>query len=329
MHEPVIDPEFAGLVPALTEEEFAQLERNIVADGRIRDALVVWSGENILLDGHHRHAIAHKHLIPYRVNQLNFLSREAAILWVVNNQLGRRNLTPAQVSYLRGKEYNAAKKPRGGDRRSKGQFDPLIEGGRSKGQTDPLIEGSTAEKLAEKHKVSERTIKRDGEFAEAVDAAPPEVKAAVLNGEAPKATVTQPATEPEPAVAVDGWGIPIQECAAAAFEARPLFDEILTLLRRAGRLYKQLADHPGGAYLCKYGTSINTRTGYKSRGITNAISSLEDCRPTYTVCPYAHNPHAPHPENCSLCYGLGWIPPLPKNRVSEELIAAVKAKFGV
>jgi hypothetical protein len=37
---------------------------------------------------------------------------------MIANQLGRRNLTPAQKSYLRGKRYNLEKGARGGDQKS-------------------------------------------------------------------------------------------------------------------------------------------------------------------------------------------------------------------
>lgn len=58
-----IDNEFQNLIPPLTDEEFAQLETNILRDG-IRDALITWHG--ILIDGHNRYRIAQKHGLTYR-----------------------------------------------------------------------------------------------------------------------------------------------------------------------------------------------------------------------------------------------------------------------
>ena len=52
-----IDQEFKDLIPALTEEEYKQLEANILSEG-IRDSLLVWNG--ILIDGHNRYEIATK-----------------------------------------------------------------------------------------------------------------------------------------------------------------------------------------------------------------------------------------------------------------------------
>jgi DNA-binding XRE family transcriptional regulator len=84
--------------------------------------------------------------------------------WIINNQLGRRNLTPEQTSYLRGKRYNLEKLRVG---RPLDKLD----------QNDPI---STADRLADEYKVSAPTIKRDGQFAEAVDTLSPEQMKQVL-----------------------------------------------------------------------------------------------------------------------------------------------------
>ena len=90
-----IDPEFRDLIPRPSDEEFAQLEANILAAGEITDPLVVWKGRGILLDGHNRYAIAEQHgLTQYQVYESEELpDRQAAIRWIARRQLGRRNLT--------------------------------------------------------------------------------------------------------------------------------------------------------------------------------------------------------------------------------------------
>ena len=45
-----IDPEVESKIPPLTNDELTQLEENILADGSVRDPLVLWQG--ILVDGH-------------------------------------------------------------------------------------------------------------------------------------------------------------------------------------------------------------------------------------------------------------------------------------
>lgn len=93
----IVDPEFRQLIPPLTPDERAQLEANLLADG-CRDALVVWAGENILLDGHNRLDICQAHGIDLEFVELELADRDAAMLWIEENQLGRRNLTLDQLT---------------------------------------------------------------------------------------------------------------------------------------------------------------------------------------------------------------------------------------
>lgn len=86
-----IDNEFRALIPPLSADEYAQLEANIIADG-CRDPLVVWDGT--LIDGHNRHKICTERGIPYATKEHAFADRDAAIIWIIENQFGRRNLTP-------------------------------------------------------------------------------------------------------------------------------------------------------------------------------------------------------------------------------------------
>ena len=84
-----IDKEFESLIPPLSSEEFQQLEENCVEEG-IRDALITWNG--VLIDGHNRFKIAAKHGLPWDEKKMEFADRDEAKLWIIRNQLGRRNL---------------------------------------------------------------------------------------------------------------------------------------------------------------------------------------------------------------------------------------------
>lgn len=90
---PQVDPEFQALIPPLKPEERHQLEANIVAEG-CRDALVVWNG--VLLDGHNRLEICSRLKIPFRTLEIALPDREMAKLWILQTQVGRRNLSPDQ-----------------------------------------------------------------------------------------------------------------------------------------------------------------------------------------------------------------------------------------
>jgi len=103
-------------------------------------------GSFILLDGHNRYEICQQHGVEFSTVDLELPDRQAAINWIINNQLGRRNLHPDQASYLRGKRYNGEKRQDGGhgDQKSGNQIDNPIK---------------THERLAEEYKVSPATAR--------------------------------------------------------------------------------------------------------------------------------------------------------------------------
>jgi hypothetical protein len=175
MTEVIIDAEFAALCPPLTQEEYAGLEGSILKEG-CRDALIIWDGADILLDGHNRKHICDQFGIEYQVAYVELPDREAAIEWIIRNQLARRNLPPDAASLLRGRLYNARKANR---------EDNLVQN-KPKYQNDTSVD--TAKLLSAQLGVSAPTIKRDGAFAKAVDdIAPymPDITDMVMKGDAP------------------------------------------------------------------------------------------------------------------------------------------------
>ena len=89
-----IDAEFQALIPPLSDDERAQLEASLKAEG-CRDSLVAWrQGDTLtLIDGHNRYELCKKHGIEYKIIEREFDSREDVIVWMATNQLARRNLT--------------------------------------------------------------------------------------------------------------------------------------------------------------------------------------------------------------------------------------------
>lgn len=90
LSEVTINPEFKKLIPPLSKEEYAQLEKNIIQDG-CRDPLVTWN--NTLIDGHNRYEICVNHNIPFEVVKKEFESNDHILIWIIENQEGRRNLS--------------------------------------------------------------------------------------------------------------------------------------------------------------------------------------------------------------------------------------------
>jgi len=172
--EIIIDEEIKYLLPALDKETYRLLEENILLNG-CRDALVVW--DNILVDGYNRYKICTEHDVPFNTVNKEFVSREHVIIWVVSNQISRRNLSPIQLSYFRGRHYRA-------DKQIQGAYQQLSKE-EQKCQNDTFA-GSTATKLAEQYNVSGSTVIRDSKLSLGIDAigeVTPEAKQKILSGE--------------------------------------------------------------------------------------------------------------------------------------------------
>ena len=110
-HQIQVLAEFKNLIPPLQQEEFALLEQSILSEG-CREALIIWKkspSESILIDGHNRYEICQKHGIDFSFEIKYFGSLQEVQDWIIDNQLGRRNLSKEQASYLRGKKYNSEK----------------------------------------------------------------------------------------------------------------------------------------------------------------------------------------------------------------------------
>ena len=172
-----IDPEFEKVIPPLTKDEYHQLEENILDDGRIMMPIAVWG--DIIVDGHNRYRIACEYGdIPFSTTQLDFANRYEVIAWICKNQLGRRNLSDEQKTYLLGKRYSAEKQIEM-LRDENGRFTPL-------GQNDPTGESvRTSERIAKEIGKSEKYVRRADEYARALDLADsvcPGVKKEILLG---------------------------------------------------------------------------------------------------------------------------------------------------
>ena len=91
-----IDPELQSLLPPLSEGEYQQLEDNIVNNGYDKNfPIMVWKG--YIADGHNRYKICKDHNITdYTVTTLAYQTKEEVMEWMLDVQLGRRNLNKAQ-----------------------------------------------------------------------------------------------------------------------------------------------------------------------------------------------------------------------------------------
>lgn len=163
-----IDPEFAEKIPPLTKEEYEQLEANILADGVVINPLIVWNG--VIVDGHNRYRILRAHPeIPFQVHEKVFSDRYEVIAWICKNQLGRRNLTPAQRKYLIGKQYEAEKAMHGGKRDTSRNEDGRFTASYQNGNL-PSNE-KTCDRIARENGLGRTTVIRAEAYAAGIDAA--------------------------------------------------------------------------------------------------------------------------------------------------------------
>lgn len=95
MRELKIDPELKDLLPPLTDEEYKQLEKNILENGFDRNfPIMEWHG--FIADGHNRYSICKKHNIEPVIGTIAYDTKEEVMEWMLDIQLGRRNLSPIQ-----------------------------------------------------------------------------------------------------------------------------------------------------------------------------------------------------------------------------------------
>ena len=73
------------------------LEESIVDNG-CEMPILVWN--DTVVDGYNRYAICHEHGIPFAKEEKQFQSRSEVKLWMLRNQLGRRNLNSFQRSEM-------------------------------------------------------------------------------------------------------------------------------------------------------------------------------------------------------------------------------------
>ena len=184
-----IDPEFQNQIPPLTDDEYKQLEENILKEGKLLSPLIVWG--NTLVDGHNRYAILQKHPeIYFSTMPLPFESREEVLAWICKNQLGRRNLTPEQKKFLIGKQYSVEHRKPGGN--GNNQYTATAENNAQEElcQNDTIpptaMETSVRKQIAEQHNVSESYVTRSEKFMQGVqimDQMIPGMQEKILSGQ--------------------------------------------------------------------------------------------------------------------------------------------------
>ena len=93
VYELSVNEVFKTVAPPLTESEIENLREDIIRHGCLVP-IITWNGT--IVDGHNRYSICRENRIPFAVIEIEFEDESDAKLWIVKNQLGRRNLTKYQ-----------------------------------------------------------------------------------------------------------------------------------------------------------------------------------------------------------------------------------------
>jgi hypothetical protein len=207
-----INEDLRAYIDPLTEDEYAALERSLLAEG-CRDALVLWG--DLLVDGHNRYSLCQKHGIPFHtVQNQTFQSMDDVHLWMIDNHLGRRSVSDFQrgVLALRKKEIVSARLAQAQAQQSFAQ----PAGADAATQADPVW---TREAVARAARVSSATL---GQIEKIQKTAAPElvsaVKAGVISINAAAAVASLPGEKQVSAVA--GGKKELRQVARQVREAR-------------------------------------------------------------------------------------------------------------
>lgn len=177
----VIIQELKDLIKPLQLDEFEQLKANIIQNG-CQDTIKIWHTSEqvvnpeavaneemfVLIDGHNRYKICIENEIPFNVTLMSFDTLEEVKAFMIDLQLGRRNVSLLEVSYYRGLQYNNSK-----------NVESKAYNFAKKDESHTI-----SELMGEKFGVDEKTIRRDGDFAKGLETLSQDLKEDVLAGRA-------------------------------------------------------------------------------------------------------------------------------------------------
>ena len=102
-----IDQEFKRLSVPLSPEEERRLENSLIREG-CKEPIAVWHG--CILDGHKRYEICSYEEMEYETVEMDFATKDEALLWVCKKHLATVKPSSTAYRYLLGKRYGYEKK---------------------------------------------------------------------------------------------------------------------------------------------------------------------------------------------------------------------------
>ena len=99
-----IDQEFRNLSVPITDEEQEKLEMSLLKEGCL-EPIIVWQG--IIVDGHKRYKFCTFENIEYEVKEMDFATRDEAIIWICRKRVPQTKKKSVIRRYLIGKWYKS------------------------------------------------------------------------------------------------------------------------------------------------------------------------------------------------------------------------------
>ncbi len=323
MCDPVIDPEFAEYIIPLSADEKSILAAKLNAEG-MREPILTW--RNIIIDGHHRYEICLAESLPFECREMKFAGRTEALIWMIDNQLGRRNASPAYRASLVLKRQSlidfisrsAAERERGGTPvppSARGRTDEILAKsvGVGKGTIQNMrkVQTSPVKELARMAIAGKVTSN-----AAAKVAAKPVARQQKAVDEGPEA-VKELAAEKEPPA--DPFAH-YPEKTREAFTANAEFTKALNTLRSlVGHINAIAGDEKPDSECMAGGFWLRKERQTALTDCRNLKQLLNFSRP-YAVCPYCVAKDA----KCICCKGAGWVHKTAYQTAPSEYKARVK-----
>ena len=159
----------------------------------------------------------------------------------------------------------------------------------------------------------------------AVAGGPEGVRAAASEARKPKAVRPK----------VDDLGFPIQPHAEGAFAEIPKFNALIAKLKECEKDFGELCGGAARAHIAVGSQWVVTgkdedgveKGKHTLSYISNAIAVVKAAKPSVTDCPYAHNAHMPHGDDCTLCRNARWCGALKTAQVPPAMMGRMKAHY--
>lgn len=168
-----VNDKFDKLLHELHPHELEALRESVIENG-ITDPIKVWG--DTIVDGHNRYRIAKEYGMPeVPIQPMYFSSELEAEIWILKNQIGRRNILEQMRALYRGQLFQKLQ------------------------QSMTTSEAVTA--VAEQYSVTPRTVFRDANLADALNKSTKDVQDRFLSGKLTAKDIIEdvkPVPQPEP-----------------------------------------------------------------------------------------------------------------------------------